>query len=68
MEIMKEKGTTMAEFHRCDAPLVDDDTTSSVEMFTEATGTCEQANSDPTLWNQWAQRVSAGALKTPKPD
>jgi hypothetical protein len=68
MEIKKEKGTTMAEFHRCDAPLVDDDTTFSGEMVTEATGSCEQANSDPTLWNQWAQRVSAGALKTAKPD
>ncbi|MBT6176086.1 MAG: hypothetical protein HOI23_02490 [Deltaproteobacteria bacterium] len=68
MDIEKEEGTTVTEFHRCDAPLVDDEAICTVEGVTEATGTCEQASSDPTQWNQWAQLVSAGALKTPKPD
>ena len=68
MEIKKELGMAVGEFHRCDAPLVDDEGKMGLEAHTEATGACEQTTSDPNQWNQWAERISAGALNSNKPD
>lgn len=68
MELKKNQGTPVGEFHRCDAPLVDDQGNIALEAHTEATGACEPTVSDPSQWNLWAERLSAGALHTEKPD
>jgi len=68
MNTKSNKGYDPTEFHRCDAPLVDDESISAVVGVTEATGTCEQAPADPNQWNRWAQLVRTGALSSQKPD
>ena len=68
MDLKKDQGMDLSEFHRCDAPLVDEQGVVSQENHAEATGMCEPIISDPNQWNQWAQRISAGALNSNKPD
>ena len=68
MELKKNQGMPVGEFHRCDAPLVDDQGNITLEAHTEATGTCQTTVSDPNQWNQWAERISNGTLHSTKPD
>ena len=68
MELKKNQGTPLGEFHRCDAPLADEQDNPAPQGHTQATGACEPTISDPNQWNQWAERISAGALRVSKPD
>lgn len=68
MDLKKDQGMDLSEFHRCDAPLVDEQGMTGQETQAEPTGLCEPTISDPNQWNQWAQRISAGALNSKKPD
>ena len=68
MNIKKNYGMAITDFHRCDAPLADEPAPESGQKYTQATGTCQPSTYDPNQWNLWADRIGAGPLHLTKPD